>query len=64
MCLKGNLAKLMVMVKSNLYRNYLAHDKNGTAVLYVTMNKALYGLLSSALVFYKKLVEDLKAYGV
>ena len=63
MCLKGNLAKLMFMVKPTLYCKYLTHDKKGTAMLYVTMNKALYGLLASALVFYKKLVAELKAYG-
>ena len=63
MCLKGNLAELMVMVKPTLYPKYLAQDKKGTAMLYVTINKAIYGLLSSALVFYKNLVADLKAYG-
>ena len=63
MCLKGNLSELMVMVKQTLYCNYLTHYKKGTAMMYVTMNKALYGLLASALVFYKKLMADLKAYG-
>ena len=32
-------------------------------MLYVTMKKSLYGFLSSAPVFYKNLVADLKAYG-
>ena len=63
MCLKGNLSELMVMVKQTLYRNYLTHYKKGTAMMYVTMNKSLYGLLASALVFYKKFVADLKEYG-
>ena len=63
MCLKGNLAELMVMVKPTLYCKYLTHNKKGTDIMYVTMKKSLYGLLSSALVFYKKLVADLKAYG-
>ena len=62
MCLKGNLSELMVMVKPTLYRKYLTHEKKVTAMLYVTMNKALYGLLARALVLYKKLVTDLKAY--
>ena len=53
----------MVMVKPTLYCKYLTHNKKRTAMLYVTMNKALYGLLASALVFYKKLMADLKAYG-
>ena len=63
MCLKGKLADLMVIVKPTLYCKYLTHDKKGTAVLYVTMNKYLYGFLASALVFYKKFVADLKEYG-
>ena len=32
-------------------------------MLYVQMNKALYGLLQSALLFYKKLQRDLEGYG-
>ena len=63
MCLKGNLDKLMVMLKPAVYHKNLTHDKKGTAMLYVTMNKSLYGLLAIALVFYKNLVADLKAYG-
>jgi len=31
--------------------------------MYVKMNKALYGLLRTALLFYRKLVGDLEAYG-
>ena len=63
MYLIGNLAKLMVMVKLTLYPKYLTHDKKGTDMLYAIMNKSLYGLLASSLVFYKKFVADLKAYG-
>ena len=32
-------------------------------MLYIKMHKALYGLLRSALLFYKKLVKDLEQYG-
>ncbi len=40
-------------------------DRKGTAILYVKMQKALYGLLRSALplLFYKKLVADLESDG-
>jgi hypothetical protein len=31
-------------------------------LIYVKMQKALYGLLRSALLFYKKLVKDLEDY--
>ena len=35
----------------------------GKPLLYIKMYKALYGLLRSALLFYKKLVGDLQKYG-
>jgi len=55
MVLKGRLAELMVQVALNLYRKYITVDRKGTAILYVKMQKALYGLLRSALLFYNKL---------
>jgi hypothetical protein len=62
MVLKGKMAELMVLVDPVLYRKYVTTE-NGKPVLYVKVNKALYGLLRSALLFYKKLVKDLEAYG-
>jgi hypothetical protein len=63
MVLKGRLAELMVQVAPNLYRIYITFDKKGTAILYIKMQKALYGLLRSALLFYKKLVANLESDG-
>ncbi len=63
MVLKGRLAELMVHVAPNLYRKYITVDKKGTAILYVKIQKALYGLLMSALLFYNKLVADLESDG-
>jgi hypothetical protein len=63
MVLKGRLAELMVQVAPNLYRKYITVDRKGTAILYVKMQKALYGLLRSALLFYNKLVADLESDG-
>ncbi len=60
MILKGRLAELMVQVVQNLYRNYIPVDRRRTAILYVKMQKAIYGLLKSAMLFYKKLVADLE----
>ena len=37
--------------------------ETGKTVLYVRLQKALYGCLKSALLFYKNLVGDLEAYG-
>jgi hypothetical protein len=63
MVLKGRLAELMVQVAPNLYRKYITVDRKGMTILYVKMQKALYGLLRSALLFYRKLVTDLESDG-
>jgi hypothetical protein len=63
MVLKGRLAELMVQVMPILYRKYITVDREGTAILYVKMQKALYGLLRSALIFYRKPVANLESDG-
>ncbi len=63
MVLKGRLEELMVQVAPNLYRKYITVGRKGMAILYVKMQKALYGLLRSALLFYNKLVADLESDG-
>ncbi len=62
MILKGRLAKLMVKVAPNLYRKYISVDVKGSAIRYVKMQKAIYGLLRSALLFYK-IMSDLESTG-
>jgi hypothetical protein len=64
MLLKGRLAELMVMVEPSLYRKYVTTSSLGEPMLYVKMHKALYGMLRSALLFYRKLVADLEADGL
>lgn len=63
MHLKGRLAELMVMVEPSLYRKYVTTSSKGEPMLYVRMHKALYGMLRSALLFYRKLVADLEDNG-
>ena len=63
MLLKGELAEMMVLAAPSLYRKYVTYDRKGVPMLYTRMNKALYGLLESALDFYKKLKKDLEAVG-
>ena len=63
MILQGVLAKLMVKINPKLYRKYIWYSTVRTHMLYVRMDKALYGLLQSALDFYKKLVGYLEGYG-
>ena len=46
-----------------MYRPYVATGPSGKPVLYVKLLRALYGLLKSALLFYKKLWGDLQQRG-
>eukprot|EP00804_Cyclotella_cryptica_P006122 CCRYP_010732-RA/>CCRYP_010732-RA protein AED:0.20 eAED:0.22 QI:0/0/0/1/1/1/2/0/901 len=63
MVLRGELAELMAKVKPKLYRPYIVTTLRGESILYVKMQKAMYGLLRSALLFYLKLRRDLEAFG-
>jgi hypothetical protein len=62
MLLRGRLAEIMVQVDVQIYRKYVIYDKNNQALLYVKLSKAIYGLLKSALLFYKKNVNNLQNY--
>ena len=62
MLLKGRLAKLMVQVDPHIYQKFVTYNKNNQPLLYVKLSKAIYGLLWSALLFYKKLLKDLTNY--
>ena len=59
---KGALAEMIVMVDPALYQPFVSYE-TGKLVLYVQLQKALYGCLKSALLFYEKLVGDLEAHG-
>jgi hypothetical protein len=63
MLLRGKLAEMMVKIDPSLYRKYIFVGKGQQPMLYVKLNKALYGLLRSALLFYKKLVGELEDMG-
>ncbi len=62
MVLKGYLAKMMVQIAPEIYWKYIAVDRKGTKMLYVKLQKALYGLMQS-LLFYRKLRKEFDAYG-
>ena len=59
---RGTLAEMIVMVDPALYQPFVSYE-TGNLVLYVRLQKALYGCLKSALLFYEKLVGDLEAHG-
>jgi hypothetical protein len=63
MILKGRLAELMEQVTPNLYRKYITVDRKGMTILCAKMQKAMYGLLGSALLFHSNLVVDVENAG-
>ncbi len=62
MQMNGTLAKLIAKTDPKLYRKYLV-DKKGMKVLYLRLQKAPYGIIKSALLFYQKLVSELRLMG-
>jgi hypothetical protein len=63
MCIRGLLAELMVQTSPGIYWKYITASSDNTPILYLKLQKALYGCLRSALLFYLKLVEDLESDG-
>ena len=59
MALSVRLARLMVNIAPQIYRQHMIYE-NGSLVLYVTLNKSLYGFLRLKLLFYEQLVADIK----
>jgi hypothetical protein len=62
MKLEGPLAKLLIKVDPKKYEIFV-EDKRGKQVIYVQLNKALYGTLQAALLFWEDLSENLKEWG-
>ncbi|KAG7342125.1 reverse transcriptase RNA-dependent DNA polymerase [Nitzschia inconspicua] len=61
MKLDGPLVEILCEIDPR-YHKYVVYEK-GQKVLYVHLIKALYGMLVSAMLFYKKLKQDLIDYG-
>ncbi len=51
MRLDGILAELMVSIAHNIYCKYITVNAKGKPVLYIQLEKALYGMIKSALLF-------------
>ncbi len=62
MVLKGELVEMMVQIAPQVYHKYVTVDKKGTPILYVKLQKALYGLIKGSLLFYRKLCKELEDY--
>jgi hypothetical protein len=61
--LDGVLAELMAKAHPKLYCKYITTNAKGKPVLYVQLEKAVYGMIKSALLFYRKIVADLTSLG-
>jgi hypothetical protein len=63
MVLKGELVEMMVQIAQQVYRKFVTVDRKGTPILYVKLQKALYGLMQASLLFYRKLRKEMEQYG-
>ena len=62
MRMSKTLAELIAKTDPKLYQKYPC-NKKGKKVLYLRLKKALYGMMKSVLLFYRKLVSELKTMG-
>ena len=63
MAIRGRLAELLIEIAPDVYKKFSYKDRNGKTVIYVTLLKALYGLMEASLMFYQKLLKDLQKKG-
>ena len=56
------MAELLLNINPNMYQKYLVREGSKT-VMYVELNKALYGTLDVALLFWKNLSGHLEEWG-
>ena len=60
--IRGALVEMLVDIDPGLYAPYVTYE-NGQKILYMDVLKAIYGMLLSALLFYKQWKKDLIAKG-
>ena len=63
MVIRGKTAEMLVRLNFELCRPYTCYTKKGVPLLYVQIEKAMYGMLRAALLFYCKLRADLEDMG-
>ena len=63
MVLKDDMDGMMVKIAPSVYRKHITTNSKGRPILYVPLQKILYGLLCSAMLFYRKLRGELEADG-
>ena len=62
MKLEGVMAEIILKIDSKLYRKFVVME-GGKPVIYVILEKALYGTLQAALLFWQNLSSQLKEWG-
>ncbi|KAL7562441.1 hypothetical protein ACA910_020582 [Epithemia clementina (nom. ined.)] len=62
MKIRGSLVDMLVEMSPEIYQENVVIEA-GNKILYVIVTKAIYGMLVSALLFYKKLKKDLEEIG-
>jgi len=60
--IKGQLAEILCSCAPHIYKTFITYEDEAP-VIYVEVLKAIYGLLESALLFYKKLRSDVEKIG-
>ena len=62
MKIRGLLVDILISLCPGVYEDYVVHEQ-GQKVIYVMMLKALYGMLVSSILFYKKFRKDIESIG-
>lgn len=62
MKIRGEMIDLLLAIDQEAYKPHITYE-NGKRVLYVHIRKAIYGMLQSALLFYKKFRKSIERYG-
>ena len=61
--LEGKMAELLTRIAPETYEEFLEYDPKGKAYMYLLLDKALYGTVQAALLFWKKLSAKLQDMG-
>ena len=60
--IRGILAEMLCKLAPEVYTPYM-EEINGQQVLYLIVHKAIYGMIQSPLLWYKKIRADLESQG-
>ena len=62
MKIRRQLVNILTKLESSIYAKYVSKE-NDSSILYVRMVKALYGMLTSALLIYNQFKNDIEEIG-